>query len=80
MALEQLPSADPDSYLPVHLLLFSVVGVVIIEVLMLEQLAEGEGVRVRLLRCAAPASRIDRVADAPVCHPVRRVTREVARN
>jgi len=39
VALEQLPSADPDSYLPVHCYLFSVVGVVIIEVLMLEQLA-----------------------------------------
>lgn len=40
VALEQLPSADPDSYLPVHCYLFSVVGVVIIEVLMLEQLAK----------------------------------------
>jgi kynurenine formamidase len=39
VALEQLPSADPDSYLPVHCYLFSVVGVVIIEVLMLEELA-----------------------------------------
>ena len=36
---EQLPSADPDSYLPVHCYLFSVVGVPIIEVLVLEELA-----------------------------------------
>src|SRR5205823_14157746 len=38
VALEQLPSADPDSYLPVHCYLFSVVAVVIIEVLMIELL------------------------------------------
>ncbi|RIL07378.1 MAG: cyclase [Proteobacteria bacterium] len=39
VALEQLPSADPDSYLPVHCYLFAVVGVVIMEVIMLEELA-----------------------------------------
>jgi kynurenine formamidase len=39
VAFEQLPSADPDSYLPVHCYLFSVVGVPIIEVLVLEELA-----------------------------------------
>jgi len=40
VACEQLPSVDPDSYLPVHCYLFAVVGVPIIEVLMLEELAQ----------------------------------------
>jgi kynurenine formamidase len=40
VACEQLPTVDPDSYLPVHCYLFAVVGVPIIEVLMLEELAQ----------------------------------------
>ena len=39
VALEQLPSAEPDNWLPVHCYLFAVVGVMIIEVLMLEEIA-----------------------------------------
>ncbi|MGD9765719.1 MAG: cyclase family protein [Candidatus Binatia bacterium] len=39
VALEQLPSVEPNNYLPVHAYLFAVVGVMIIEVLWLEQLA-----------------------------------------
>ena len=42
VACEQLPSVDPDSYLPVHGYLFAVVGVPIIEVLMLEELAQAQ--------------------------------------
>ena len=42
VACEQLPSVDPDSYLPVHCYLFAVVGVPIIEVLMLEELAQAQ--------------------------------------
>lgn len=40
VALEQMPSAEPNSWIPVHCYLFSVVGVLIIEVLMLEELAK----------------------------------------
>ena len=40
VALEQLPSADPDNYLPVHCYLFAVVGVMIIEIVMTEELAK----------------------------------------
>ncbi len=40
VALEQLPSVEPNNYLPVHAYLFSVVGVMIIEVMMLEELAQ----------------------------------------
>jgi kynurenine formamidase len=42
VALEQLPSEDPDSYLPVHCYIFNVMGVTMVEVLNLEELAEAE--------------------------------------
>lgn len=40
IALEQLPSTDPENWLPVHCYLFGVKGVPIIEVLWLEELAQ----------------------------------------
>jgi kynurenine formamidase len=40
VALEQLPSKDLNSYLPVHIYLFNVVGVTMIEVMYLEELAK----------------------------------------
>jgi kynurenine formamidase len=40
VAFEQLPSIDPENWLPVHCYLFAVAGVLIIEVLMLEELAQ----------------------------------------
>jgi kynurenine formamidase len=40
IALEQLPSTESDNWLPVHCYLFAVVGVMIIEVMMLEEIAK----------------------------------------
>lgn len=39
LGLEQMPSADPSHFFPVHSYLFGVAGAIIIEVLMLEELA-----------------------------------------
>lgn len=43
IALEHLPSADPENWLPVHTYLLAEAGVPILEVVHLEELAE-EGV------------------------------------
>jgi len=40
LTLEQLPSAEPDNYLPVHCYLFAVAGVPIMEVVWTEELAQ----------------------------------------
>jgi kynurenine formamidase len=40
VALEQLPSAEPDNWLPVHSYLFANMGTMIIEVLKLDELAQ----------------------------------------
>ncbi|MPZ87253.1 MAG: cyclase family protein [Nitriliruptorales bacterium] len=42
IALEQLPSADPDNWMPVHTYLFAEAGVPIVEVVNLEELAAEE--------------------------------------
>jgi kynurenine formamidase len=72
IALEQLPSAEmPDNYFPVHTYLFSEVGIPIIELMWLEELASKKIYEVGFIGKAMPLAGATGAPIQPIVFPFR---------
>lgn len=72
IALEQNPSPEPDNYFPVHTYLFSEVGIPIIELLWLEELAKEKIYEVGFVGRAMPLVGATGAPIQPIAFPINR--------
>lgn len=72
IALEQGPSAEPDNYFPVHTYLFSEVGIPIIEVLNLEELAKEKIYEMGFIAKAMPLKGATGAPLQPIVFPIKK--------
>ncbi|MFK2825725.1 cyclase family protein [Bacillus sp. B190/17] len=72
IALEQNPSPEPDNYFPVHTYLFSEVGIPIIELLWLEELAKEKIYEVGFMGRAMPLVGATGAPLQPIAFPLER--------
>lgn len=72
IALEQNPSPEPDNYFPVHTYLFSEVGIPIIELLWLEELAKEKIYEVGFVGRAMPLVGATGAPIQPIAFPIKR--------